>query len=84
MAITRNQYLEAYQIVRQYELEEREKWLDGLKKPCPKCGDKTNDSGDCRKCGIVYLNGVHQINNCTEYHTHGNDCYVPFVRLEKI
>mgnify|MGYP006921407779 CR=1 FL=1 len=84
MAITESKYLKARQIVREYELQEREKYLIEKAKPCPSCGSKTDDNGDCRKCGIMFINGVHSVNNCKEYHTHSNSCLTPFSGSAKV
>lgn len=83
MDITEKQYHDAQQIVNLYKLQQKEKYLAGLQLPCPSCGGETDSSGDCRKCRIVYLNGVHQINNCKEPHTHGNECYKPYIEVTK-
>ena len=40
MEITRSEYLKAYQVVRDYELQEKEKYLAEKAKPCPSCGGK--------------------------------------------
>jgi len=72
-------YEKALIVIQSHEFKKREAYQKGLEAPCPSCGGTTDDYGDCRKCGVVYLNGVHSINNCKEYHTHGNECYTPFL-----
>lgn len=74
MAITESKYLKARQIVREYELQEREKYLIEKAKPCPSCGSKTDDNGDCRKCGIMFITSCDVDDN-------GNTLYLKPAKL---
>lgn len=78
--ITDAEYSKAMDIVNQYNLQKREEFLLGLAMPCPSCGKETDSEGDCRKCGVIYLNGVHQIQSCDKNHTHSNECMIPYIK----